>query len=361
MPASQKNTANWADQMFFLCRAVTISTLVLLANAAWAGTVNTPDPLFQSDAPLYVKITAPLTTLVKERPTEEYLPGVFQYTEPDGTTVNLDLEIRTRGHFRNDNCDFPPLGLRFNKSQTKGTLFDKQKKLKLVVHCKSSELYEQLVFREYLIYRILNVITDLSFRVRLLRVTYVDYEQQRDEQIRYAYLIEHKNRLGKRHDRKEVEIEKAPVRSVQPDQLNLTSIFEFMIGNTDFSPMQGAPGEMCCHNYVLFGNDVDPMVAVPYDFDQSGFVNAPYAQPSQNFNIRTVRTRLYRGRCLNNPNVPATLQYFRDNREAIYEVMNTQKELHAQTRKSVVRYIDKFYKLIDKPSNVERHIIDKCI
>ncbi len=125
--------------------------------------------------------------------------------------------------------------------------------------------------------------TDLSFRVRLLRVTYVDYEQERDEQIRYAYLIEHKNRLGKRNDRKEVDIEKVGVRSIQPDQLNLTSIFEFMIANTDFSPLQGAPGEMCCHNYVLFGNDVDPMVSVPYDFDQSGFVNAPYAQPNPRF------------------------------------------------------------------------------
>ena len=338
-----------------------IAILALVATSAWADASKSPDPLFQIDAPLYVKITAPLTTLVKERPTEEYLPGVFQYTESDGTEVNLDLEIRTRGHFRNENCDFPPLGLRFNKSQTEGTLFDKQKKLKLVVHCKKSELYQQLVFKEYLIYRIFNVITDLSFRVRLLRVTYVDYEQGRDEQIRYAYLIEHKNRLGKRNGRKEVDIEKVGVRSIQPDQLNLTSIFEFMIANTDFSPLQGAPGEMCCHNYVLFGNDVDPMVSVPYDFDQSGFVNAPYAAPGQNFYIRTVRTRLYRGRCLNNPNVPASLQHFRDNRDAIYEVVNTQKELHAETRKSIVRYIDKFYKLIDKPSNVERHIIDKCI
>ena len=338
-----------------------ITILALVATSALADDSKSSDPLFQSDSTLYVKITAPFTTLVKERPTEGYLPGVFQYTESDGTEVNLDLEIRTRGHFRNENCDFPPLGLRFNKSKTEGTLFDKQKKLKLVVHCKKSELYQQLVFKEYLIYRIFNVITDLSFRVRLLRVTYVDYEQERDEQIRYAYLIEHKNRLGKRNDRKEVDIEKVRVRSIQPDQLNLTSIFEFMIGNTDFSPLEGAPGEMCCHNYVLFGNDVDPMVAVPYDFDQSGFVNAPYATPGQNLYIRTVRTRLYRGRCINNPSVPASLQHFRDKRDAVFEVVNSQKELHIDTHKYVVRYIDKFYKLIEKPRDVDRHIINKCI
>ncbi len=347
--------------MHFLYRSVKISILALIATSAWAEASRSPDPLFQSDKTLYVTITAPFTTLVKERPTEEYLPGVFQYTESDGTTVNLDLEIRTRGHFRNENCGFPPLGLRFKKSQTEGTLFDKQKKLKLVVHCDKSERYEQLVFKEYLTYRIFNAITDLSFRVRLLRVTYIDYEQKRGEQIRYAYLIEHKNRLGKRHDRKEVEIERATVRSIQPDHLNLTSLFQFLIGNTDFSPLQGAPGEMCCHNYVLFGNDVDPMVAVPYDFDQSGFVNAPYAAPSQNFHIRTVRQRLYRGRCLNNPSVPASLQHFSDRRDAVYEVVNTQMELHDQTRKTVVRYIEKFYKLIDKSRDVERQIINNCI
>ncbi len=118
---------------------------------------------------------------------------------------------------------------------------------------------------------------------------------------------------------------------------------------------------MCCHNYVLFGNDVNPIVAVPYDFDPSGFVNAPYASPSSNFRIRSVRQRLYRGRCLNNEHVPTSLQKFQDGRDAIYAVLDAQEELTSGTRKSIVGYVDKFYKLIDDPRDVEKHIIDKCI
>ncbi len=347
--------------MRFLNRTVAISTVVLLTTAAWAETGRAPDPLFQNNETLQVTITAPLTSLVKERPKEDYLTGIFQFTEADGTVVDLDLQIRTRGHFRHRTCDFPPLRLNFKKSQTDGTLFDKQNIMKLVVHCENSNKYEQIVLREYLAYKILNAITDLSFRARLLRVTYVDSDERRNEQVRYAFLIEHKKRLAKRHDMKEVIIERATTDSIQPDQLNLTSIFQFLIGNTDFSPLAGAPGGMCCHNYVLFGNDVDPIVAVPYDFDQSGFVNAPYASPSSNFRIRSVRTRLYRGRCFNNEHVLASLQEFRDGRDAIYAVIDAQEGLTSGTRKSIVGYVDKFYKLIDDPRDVEKHIIDKCI
>jgi len=320
-----------------------------------------PDPLFQDNETLHVTITAPLTTLVRERPKDDYLPGVFQYTETDGTTVKFDLQIRTRGHFRHKNCDYPPLSLNLKKSQTDGTLFDKQDKLKLVIHCDYSERYEQVVLREYLAYRILNAITNMSFRVRLLRVTYVNTEKRGDGQVRYAFLIEHKNRLAERYDLKDLELERTTVAAIQADRLNLTSVFEFLIGNTDFSPIAGPPGNECCHNYVLFGNDIDPLTAVPYDFDQSGFVDAPYAVPNENFRIRNVRQRLYRGRCVNNEHVAASLRRFRDRRNSIYALVAEQVGLQSRVRKNLVRYIDDFYDLIDDPKDVERRIIKRCI
>ena len=320
-----------------------------------------PDPLFQDNETLHVTITAPLTTLVRERPKDDYLPGVFQYTETDGTTVKFDLQIRTRGHFRHKNCDYPPLSLNLKKSQTDGTLFDKQDKLKLVIHCDYSERYEQVVLREYLAYRILNAITNMSFRVRLLRVTYVNTEKRGDGQVRYAFLIEHKNRLAERYDLKDLELERTTVAAIQADRLNLTSVFEFLIGNTDFSPIAGPPGNECCHNYVLFGNDIDPLTAVPYDFDQSGFVDAPYAVPNENFRIRNVRQRLYRGRCVNNEHVTASLRRFRDRRDSIYALVAEQVGLQSRVRKNLVRYIDDFYDLIDDPKDVERRIIKRCI
>lgn len=338
-----------------------ICLFTLAAMSAPVAVGDSLDPLFQDDETLEVTITAPLTTLVRERPQEDYLPGVFRFAEADGSLVDLDVEIRTRGHFRHKTCDFPPLSLNFKKSQTGGTLFDKQNKMKLVVHCDDSGRYEQTVLREYLAYRLLNAITDLSFRVRLLRVTYTDNEERRDEQVRYAFLIEHKNRLAERLDRKDLKIERTTVGTIQPDQLNLTSVFEFLIGNTDFSPIAGASYNECCHNYVLFGNDVDPLLAIPYDFDQSGLVDAPYAVPPEQLRIRSVRQRVYRGRCVNNEYLEESIRQFENSRDALYALVAEQERLDSRVRKDIVRYIDDFYEIIDDPRDVEHKISDRCL
>ena len=333
----------------------------LLAATALAQESETPDPLFRDNSILQATVTGPLTTLVRERPKDEYLPGIFAYTDSDGKQLELDLEIRARGHFRHQNCDYPPVLLNFRRKQTERTLFEHQNKLKLVVQCDRSDRYEQAVLREYLAYRILNTLTDKSFRVRLLRVTYVNTEKTRENEPRYAFLIEHKNRLAERFDLKDLEIERTSVSALDGAQLNLTSIFALLIGNTDFSPIAGAPGDECCHNYVLFGEDDVPQWAVPYDFDQSGFVDAPYAGPNPNFRIRNVRQRLYRGRCANNEHLETSLQAFRDNKNAIYALVEEQPGLKPYVRKDLTRYIDDFFKLINDARDVERDIKDECI
>jgi hypothetical protein len=347
--------------MHLLYRVLTFVTFICLSLSASAEVKKTPDPLFQSVEILHMTITAPLTTLVRERPKDDYLPGVIQYTEAAGNAVKLDLEIRTRGHFRHQKCDYPPLLLNLKKKQTDGTIFDQQNKLKLVIHCDESERYEQIVLREYLAYRILNAVTDMSFRVRLARVKYVNSETNGGGHERYAFLIEHKNRLGARYGLEDLKVDRTTVASIQSDRLNLTSVFAFLIGNTDFSPVAGAPDDECCHNYVLFGNSIDPIIAIPYDFDQSGFVDAPYAVANERFRIRTVRQRVYRGRCVNNEYVEASLRRFRDRRDTIYKLVLEQEGLEPRVRKDIIRYIDDFYELIDDPRDVERKIIKKCI
>jgi len=347
--------------MYFLYRTAPIVIVGFLVTPVLADVNELPDPLFQDNETLHVTITGPLTSLVRERPKDNYSAALLEYTETDGTTVKFDLDIRTRGNFRHKNCEYPPVSLNLKKSQTKGTLFDKQNKLKLVIHCDYSQRYEQVVLREYLAYRILNAVTNMSFRVRLLRVTYVNTEVQGGGQVRYGFLIEHKNRLAKRYDLKDLEIERTTVAAIQADRLNLTSVFAFFIGNTDFSPIAGPPDSDCCHNYVLFGNDTDLVIAVPYDFDQSGFVGAPYAVPNPHFGIRTVRQRVYRGRCVNNEHVAASLRRFRDRRDSIYAMVNEQEGLQSGVRENLVRYIDDFYELINDPKDVERRILKKCI
>ena len=338
-----------------------VTILLLLIGTAAAEKGEPPDPLFRDAQILEASISGPLTTLVGERSREDYLPGKFRYTEPDGEEVELDLKIRTRGNFRHKECDYPPVLLNFVKKQTRDTLFDKQNKLKLVIQCGKHERYEQAVLREYLAYRLLNAVTDWSFRARLLRATYVNTEKDGPYQQRYAFLIEHKKRLAERLELEELKIERTSVSAIRPDQLNLTSVFGFFIGNTDFSPIAGPPGEDCCHNYVLFGDGDGPILAVPYDFDQSGFVDAPYARPDYRFRIRTVRQRLYRGRCANNDYLDSSLQKFRDARETLYTIVREQEGLTDKVRKDLLRYMDDFFEIINDPRKVDRRMRNKCI
>ena len=305
-------------------------------------------------------ITAPLSTLLRARPKDPEVPGVFSYKEADGTPVDLDIKVRARGNFRLRICDFPLLHLNFRKAQVEGTLLDHQNKLKMVVHCKDSRRYEQSVLREYLAYRLLNALTDLSFRVRLLQVTYVDSDERRPRMVRSAFLIEHENRLAERIGREEADIERTEVGAIQADHLNLTSIFQFLIGNTDFSPNLGSDGK-CCHNHAMFGNGADPLLAVPYDFDLAGFVNAPYAAPDPELGIASVRERLYLGNCVNNGYLEASISRFDQARDTLYALVANLQELEPTVRQSIASYMDEFYAIIGDPREVERQIIGKCI
>jgi hypothetical protein len=343
-------------------RPALLSSLILLALAPPAAArPGSPDPLFQSHETLHVTVTAPLTTLVGDRSSEEELPGTFSYTGPGGETTIFDIKIRARGHSRQDICDLPPLWLNFRKSQVKDSVFDKQDKLKLAVHCKDNERYEQSLLREYMAYRILNLATPLSFQVRLLRITWVDSEGGREQQVRYAFLLEHKNRLARRIDRKDLKIEETSVAALDPAHLNLTSVFQFLIGNTDFSPIAKPQYNECCHNYVLFSNDKDLLLAIPYDFDQSGLVSAPYAMPGHQFDIRTVRQRIYRGRCQNNYHVDGSIDRFRAVRNNIFALIETQDGLTRRVRDILADYVQQFYDIVDDPRRVDRLMIRKCV
>ena len=82
-----------------------------------------------------------------------------------------------------------------------------------------------------------------------------------------------------------------------PAALVLLDVFQYFVGNTDWSAFAGPAGEQCCHNVVPFARADGVLLPVPYDFDATGIVNAPYSLPDERLRIQRVRQRLYRGRC----------------------------------------------------------------
>jgi len=318
-------------------------------------------PLFSSHSVLDVRIDAPITRLMKERPDVEYLDGTFSYTDAAGQDHNFDLKLRTRGKFRRQTstCRFAPIRLNFKKGQLADSDFDGQDKLKLVTHCQTkSKRYEQLVLREYLTYRIMQTLTDHSFSSRLMRITYADTEG--DEPFtRYGFVIEDEDDIGVRLGLTKLNSSGLSYSELDDAHANMVILYEYLIGNTDFSLVRGPTENDCCHNASPF-SDGQIAKSIPYDFDHAGLIDAPYAKPNPQFKTNSVRTRVYRGRCSNNEILPDTLSYFLSKQAEIMALVDELTDLDKKNRKQVVGYLDDFFEIIADPKKIERNLIKKC-
>ena len=325
------------------------------ANAA-------PAPLFAGDEIVEITIRAPLTALFRERDKTNHVDGAVEYVGDDGNKAILAIGLSTRGNYRNDprNCRFPPLFLDFKKKKVAETLFAEQDKLKLVTHCKNSRSYEESVIREYLAYRVFNLLSDLSFRVRLLRVTYIDITRNNKEAVHFGFLIEHRKSFAKRTGIPVAHIRSIKVAQLQPAFTNLTSLYHLFIGNTDFSQIAPEPDDDCCHNHALFARSDEAFFSVPYDFDMSGFVKAPHSVPTGKSRLQHVRQRRYRGWCEFNDRLPENIALFRARRNDIVALVESNDLQRTSPKKSLLGFIDKFYDIVEDPDRVEKKLIEDC-
>ena len=313
--------------------------------------------LFASDDVLHVTVAGPISTLAENMDGKEELPFVLT-----AEGVEHAIAVRNRGNSRLRVCEFPPLRLDFDRDATAGTVFEGQNKLKLVTHCRNYDRGEQDMLEEYLTYRLFNALTDASFRVRLLRIRYVDTDGRLDEDasLRYAFVLEPEEQLAARLGGELAEISGVPKRRHDYEQASLLYLFQYMIGNTDWGFVKADYDEDCCHNVTLI--DVENVVhTIPYDFDLAGLVNARYARPDPLLRIKTVRQRLYRGLCSDPQQVRAALDRVTERRELLLAVPSGIAGLEAGNVSKAERYLSDFFELADDPEKLLRRFERSCL
>lgn len=313
-------------------------------TAGTRGKTYMPRPLFASDAPLTITLAADFGALSKDRDTLRVRrhPATLTYLDERGAPAKLDVQLSTRGHFRlrAATCGFPPLRVTFAKGQVKGTPFAGQHALKLVTHCRSGDPnYEQYVLREYLVYKVLNALTDRSFRDRLARVTYVEPTRPDKGVTAYGYFVESEDELAQRLGGRVVAAKGGRFEDFDPEQTDLVSVFEYFIGNTDWSLAS-------LHNIRIVGNDQGLFFPVPYDFDWSGLVQTHYALPDPRLPIKSVRERLYRGPCRTAAQLAPTFALFRARRDSIVAIYRGLRGLDPGYVKDSEAYFADFYETI---------------
>ena len=315
-----------------------------------------PDRLFEATEPLDLTLKADFGAINKNRGNEKPdHPGVLSYVTAAGDTVALDVQLHTRGHFRLAHCQYPPLKIVFNREQTAHTTFAHQGSLKLAVQCRGGQAYANYVLEEYLIYRAYNLLTDRSFRVRLARVSYVDANGKHAPEMRRAFFVEDDDRMARRNTTHVIDQKGLSQADVDFQQMGVVVVFQYLIGNTDWAVS-------ALHNIVLTEDSTGVIYPVPYDFDWSGVIWTPYAQPDPRLNLSTVRQRAFRGMCRSPQELAALFARFNAQKDTIYALYRgmAAEGLEAKRISQALDYYDEFFKTINDPGRTRREFILAC-
>ena len=299
-----------------------------------------------------------LTTDIKKLQAEKKL-SVYQDASvvmrfPDSNVISEGIRLYARGHFRRETCTIPPIMLNFHNPTS--PKLNKLGKLKLVIGCGSSADDEQLVLKEYLIYKIYNLLEEKSFRARLLKVSYGDIRNKMKPFSQYAFLIEDDAEMAKRNSCIKKEDQKWQTESTDRSTMTMVAVFEYMISNGDWS----VPNN---HNTKLIfskGKEGALPFVVPYDFDHSGLVNAGYAVPNELLGTESVTERVYRGFPRTMEELQATFEVYRKQKDAITSLIMNFSPLKERTRKEIVSYLNEFYKTINDKRQVQNIFIDNA-
>ena len=324
-------------------------------RAAEAATRRTAR-LFGDTTPLELTLTADFARVFRDRDTNSTrrFPAKLTVADTTGAPKTIDLEIAPRGHFRLDrkNCSFPPLRLHFADTTARGTPFQGQNGIKLGTHCKPGRDYEEYVIREYAVYRIHNLITDVSLRARPARVTYVGDKADSKPLTTWGLLIEDDDDAARRNGGNVKELLRGTFADMDPEQMRLLGVFEYLIANTDWSLY-------AIHNIRPILTNWG-MLPLAYDFDHAGIVSAHYAKPDYRLPIKTVQERLYQGPCLSASDLAPVFAKFTAQRGAIEAVYAGTPGLSAGYRKWVRGFIGDFYETIGDGRKVRDRIIEAC-
>lgn len=316
---------------------------------------NDDPKLFNDDLGLKAQLSFSFKELYKDTNDSTFIKSKMVFSGNGIDEDSITVRIRVRGNFRKKICYFKPMRLEIRKKQAENTIFEENRKLKLVVPCQNEKGKDELIYKEMLAYKFFEEFSDVHLKTQPLTLKIIEEKGNKEiEHTMFAFLIEDDDKVADRN-----EIKKFPKRRVNPMIVSDSSainfaLFSYMIGNTDWSMAYQ-------HNTEMFFNG-KKLVAVPYDFDHSGLVNAFYAKPNPMLKISKVTERVYRGLCRRDPNVFAGMRdLYISKEENIFNILNKYKDnLSDKEFERVSSYVKSFYDIIKSDSEFQDKILSKC-
>ncbi len=333
--------------------------IALLSSPALAA--KNDRPLFAADTLISLTLSGPLTSLSRN-PDAKPVPGVLKLDGPAPETLPVLLTTRGVTRRKKDVCSFPPLRVEFASKPGKASLFQGQKSLKLVTHCQDADRYQQQLLLEYASYRLYRALTPESFEVRLANINYVS-ESGRPIVTRLGFFIEDVDDMAARNGQIRLKgVGRIASTQIDPEAAARFAVFQDMIGNLDWAMTLASPGDPdCCHNSrLLTQKGAANLITVPYDFDYSGLVDAPYAAPPENVPVHSVRTRRYRGFCSTNEQARAFAASLTPRRAALMAILDQTPQLSDRYRSKADDYMGEFFDQIATPAKTNE-MLSTCL
>lgn len=337
-----------------------LTALALQQAAPSAPPAQSVAPLFAEDEVLDVTIQANFGRLIRnaKRNPDPYQATVSVNGQPHAATVEARGVSRRTGGL----CSFPPLRVRFPAKPDATSIFEGQKSLKVVTHCKDNGAFEQNMLREYSAYRLYNLVTDESLKVRLARIRYEDDDGD-ERATRMGFFIEDIDAAADRLGGTEINLPQIGTRWIDARKAARYVLFQYMIGNLDWSMFRGPEGENCCHNSKIIGPDRaarSGLTPVPYDFDMSGWVDAPYAVVPSGVRVRNVRQRFYRGLCRFGPDTLEIAAEWRPRQGEFRRAFLDVPGMSADTSEELDAFLSGFFSDIADNSRIQDRLLDDC-
>lgn len=292
-----------------------------------------------------------LLQLDETRFEQEYQPALLRIK--NGPVVyREEAKVRTRGHFRCRHCDLPPIKIKVKKEKMIAAGFGKWNEFKIVMPCKKGKLYEQYVLKEYLAYKLFNLVTDRSFRVKLFNIRMQDINRRDFYYSPAAFLVEHAEEVEDRLGGKEMkESSSFNPRDFSRRDYTRLQVFQYMIGNTDWMPVTA-------QNLKVIRLADGSILPIPYDFDFSGLVSTDYAIPNPRTGLSDVRERVFMGNGKSREEIEAVLDEFRAVQNEMISTVARFEALDFRERKRMIRYLQSFFSVIGDPQQVEKVFVN---
>ena len=325
--------------------------LVALPGVSFSQSEN----LFKENLNLSVQLSFDFKELYKDTNDSTFIKSKMVFSGNEIEEDTITARVRVRGNFRKKICYFKPMRLEIRKKQAQNTIFENNRKLKLVVPCQNEKNKDELIYKEFMAYKFFEELSDIHLKTQAVSLKIIELKNGKEiEHTMFAFLVEDDDKVADRH-----EIKKYPSRRMSPlavkdsSAINFT-LFSYMIGNTDWSLAYQ-------HNTEMFF-DGKRMIAVPYDFDHSGLVNAFYAKPNPMLKISSVTERVYRGLCKRDPQTFNNMRnLYISKEESILNILNGFKEnIEVKEFERLNEYINSFYGILKSDTEFKNKILSKC-